>query len=418
MADLQNWIRHGDEMRRPLLVNPELSNAEKIVIVGAGLSGMCCAFRIAEKRPDIEIILVEKSSRLGGVITTWKDNEWLCDLAVNATRNHPAFWRLIDDLELENKFKPSNSKAKSRWILMNGKKHKLSLLSIFKFGPFKLRNAILQAKKGGYSVAEMLPNKQIADALTLGIVNDTAENVDADFLMPSMTNFGGSAPIKKSKLKPLISKSYPLFTPKKGLIASLEGGMETLVTALGDRLTNMSNVKVIVDCEAKSPQSVAQQYSVPVSSVIWSAPGLQENFESTELSIFAIGFTNQSVAKIKFGYGTLIPDKSLPISGILHESDVHQSKRCPNGHRLFRLMVPHNRWDMDEQSVLECAQKLLAHNPVLFTKIGQRKIPRYKPGHMARVAQQSVEYSNVGWSVSGVSVTHVVDQSERIAELF
>ena len=36
MADLQNWIRHGDEMRRPLLANSDLPKAEKIVIVGGG----------------------------------------------------------------------------------------------------------------------------------------------------------------------------------------------------------------------------------------------------------------------------------------------------------------------------------------------------------------------------------------------
>ena len=418
MVDLQDWLRHGEEMRRPLLVNPNLSKAKKIVIVGAGLSGMCCAYRIAEQRSDLEIVLVEKSSRLGGVIATWSDQEWLCDLAVNATRSHPAFWRLVNDLRLGDKFSQSNSKAKSRWILLNGKRHKLSVLSIFKFGPLKLRKAIKESKIGGRSVAETLPHKEIADALTLGIVNDTADNVDADFLFPTMTEFGPPAPVKKSKLRSLILKSYPLFTPRKGALASLEGGMETLISALRDKLVNMSNVEIVLDFEADSPTAVAQQFEVPLDSIIWSAPGWQDDYDTTELSIFAIGFTNQSVAHVKIGYGTLIPDKSIPISGILHESDIHYSKRSPRGHRLFRLMVPHNRWDKDEQSVLAWAKKLLGDKPVIFTKIGQRRIPRYKPGHMAKTAQKYPDYSIVGWTASGVSITHVVDQSERIAELF
>ncbi len=91
MADLQNWIRHGDEMRRPLLANSDLPKAEKLVIVGGGLSGLCCALRIAEKRPNLPILLVEKSAELGGVIATWQEGEWICDLAVNAARPHPAF---------------------------------------------------------------------------------------------------------------------------------------------------------------------------------------------------------------------------------------------------------------------------------------------------------------------------------------
>ena len=40
------------KMRRPLLVTDDVSSSEKIVIVGGGLSGLCCAYRIAKKRPD------------------------------------------------------------------------------------------------------------------------------------------------------------------------------------------------------------------------------------------------------------------------------------------------------------------------------------------------------------------------------
>ena len=418
MAGLQNWIRHGDEMRRPLLANSDLPKAEKLVIVGGGLSGLCCALRIAEKRPELPILLVEKSAELGGVIGTWQEEEWICDLAVNATRPHPAFWRLIDDLQLSSKFQTSNPKAKSRWILLGNKPHKLSIFSLLKIGPFKLRKALKLVRNGGYSVADLIPNKQIADALTLGIVNDTASNVDADFLMPSATKFGDNPPIKKSKLASLVAKSYPLFTPKKGTIASLEGGMITLTKGLIERLQSMPNVDIMLNYNAQSPKSVAAENNVPISSVIWSAPGLQEDFESTELSIFAIGYESQQVSDVKLGYGTLIPNKSLPISGILHESDIHQSKRSPAGHRLFRLMVPHSRWDKDDSSVLACAEELLAQKPVLFTKIGERQIPRYKPGYMSKTSVMSPDFTMVGWAVSGVSITHVVDEAERVAELF
>ena len=109
---------------------------------------------------------------------------------------------------------------------------------MLKIGPFKLRKALKLVRNGGYSVADLVPHKQIADALTLGIVNDTAVNVDADFLMPSVTKFGDNPPVKKSKLAKLVAKSYPLFTPKKGTIASLDGGMKTLTRALIERLND------------------------------------------------------------------------------------------------------------------------------------------------------------------------------------
>ena len=81
-------------------------------------------------------------------------------------------------------------------------------------------------------------------------------------------------------------------------------------------------------------------------------------------------------------------------------------------------MVPHNRWNGNEESVLSCAENLLASNPEKFVKIGEREIPRYKPGYMREIAQMNTNCTYIGWSVSGVSITHVIDEAERIAEQF
>ena len=418
MPSLESWIKHGEELRRPLIVNAKLGDSEKVVIVGGGLSGLCCAYRIAQKRPDISVVIHERSNRLGGVINTWQDGEWICDLAVNATRPHPAFWRLIKDLGLSEKFSPSRPQAKSRWVLLNGKAHKLSWRTLFKIGPLKLRKALKNSRAGGRTVGQVIPHKPIADALCLGIVNDTSDNVDADFLLPSLTRFGENPPIKRAKLTKLIADSYPIFTPKRGSIASIDGGMLSLIDALVAVLSSLENVEIRLEQEAQSAQAVAQEYGITVESIIWAAPGVQDNFTESSLSIFAIGYRDEQVANVKVGYGTLIPGSKLPISGILHESDLHHSQRCPEGHRLFRLMVPHNRWDNDEQKVVECAEKLLAKDPVLFVKIGERKIPSYPPGYMADLKQLNNDCSYAGWSISGVSITHVVDEAERFAELF
>jgi hypothetical protein len=66
--------------------------------------------------------------------------------------------------------------------------------SLLKIGPFSLRKAIKNSRKGGSSVSQVIPHRAIADAMTLGIVNDTSENVDADFLFPGLTKFGNDAP--------------------------------------------------------------------------------------------------------------------------------------------------------------------------------------------------------------------------------
>ena len=391
---------------------------EKIVIIGGGLSGLCTAFRLGQKYPDKKLILVEKSERLGGVIQSWKKGEWICDLAVNASRPHPAMWRLIDDLGLADLWKPSTDKVNSRWVWLNNSKHKISPLSLFKIGPLKLRKAIKSSRIGKISVSQLIPHSKISDALTLGIVNDTSDNVDADFLFPSLTKFGPSQPISNRKLAKIIAPTYPIFQPKSRSIASLKGGMEVLIGALKERIESMTNVEILLGHDIASPQLASEKFGTPLASIIWTAPGLIDNYEQTSLSIFAVGFEQGHVKHIPLGYGLLIPDKSIPVSGILHESDIHHSQRAPDGHRLFRLMVPHDRWDQDNLTVRKSLSEFFGKNePVLFENIGTRIIPSFKPGHMDRISKLSYEFTYLGWSVSGVAITHVVDETERLLEL-
>ena len=89
MQDRQAWIRHGQELRRPLLVNPALADEGHVVVVGAGLSGLTAAYRLREARPDVRVTVLERSDRAGGVIRTWRKDEWVGEFAVNASRPHP-----------------------------------------------------------------------------------------------------------------------------------------------------------------------------------------------------------------------------------------------------------------------------------------------------------------------------------------
>lgn len=418
MYSVEDWVRYGDELRRPLLVSEGLTKSTHLVIVGGGLSGLTIAYRLASKRPDISITILEGSDALGGVIKTWKSDEWVCDLAVNATRSHPAVWRLAADLSLGDVFMPSNPNAQHRWIHLKEKMHRLSWRTAFKIGPFRTRRSIIESRKGGRAVSEVLPHELIADAMTLGIVNDTSGHVDADFLFPSLTRFGPSPPIKWSKIKKKIRGTYPLFTPKKGSLASFDGGMICLIEALSKALEAMPNVTVQFGQHVNSPEEVSEKFDVPLSSVVWTAP-MDLATSSTSLSIYAIGYRKEDISHVKVGYGTLIPASNIPISGILHESDIHHSNRAPEGHRLFRLMVPHSRWNGDHQSIKECAHELLSSSKsVIFHHLGERKIPSYPPGHMNQVSQQNDTFTRAGWAFSGVSITHVIAEAERIAALF
>ena len=84
---------------------------------------------------------------------------------------------LYEDLELGSAFAESNPQAKKRWLLINKKKTQLSWISALKMGPIRLFRSLRSSREGKKSVAQVFPSETIADAMTLGIVNERSANV-------------------------------------------------------------------------------------------------------------------------------------------------------------------------------------------------------------------------------------------------
>ncbi len=417
MQEKQAWIRHGQELRRPLLVNPALTDEGHVVVVGAGLSGLTAAYRLREARPELRVTILEGSDRAGGVIRTWRKDGWVGELAVNASRPHPAVWRLIDDLGLMTTWHPSQPEAKHRWIEHNNRRRRLGPSTVLKAGPRRLWRGIRTARQGGRSMAEALPVPWLADAMTHGIVNAPAADVDADLLMPAMARYGEDPPMSRRALARAIRTTYPGWTPKRGEMGSLDQGMETLVEALLAALNNDPSVDLRFNVNVSTPQAAAEHAGVSVASVLWAAPRVNDE-TGPPLTVVAVGYSNDEAASVPVGYGTLFPDVDSPISGILHESDVHHGQRAPAGHRLFRLMVPHSRWNGEEESVRAALRTMLCPaEPAMFEILGTRHVPPVGPGHMQRVAEHAEPWSWIGWSATGVAITHVISEAERLVDL-
>ena len=417
MQDRQAWIRHGQELRRPLLVNPALADEGHVVVVGAGLSGLTAAYRLREARPDVRVTVLERSDRAGGVIRTWRKDEWVGEFAVNASRPHPAVWRLIDDLGLMPSWQPSRAEARHRWILTDGRRHRLGLSTMLKIGPGRMLRGVRTARQGGRSMAEALPVSWLADAMTHGIVNAPAAEVDADLLMPTMARYGAAPPMRRRALARAVRSTYPGWTPRRGQMGSLEQGMGGLVEALVDALNDDDMVSMRFNVDVPSPEAAAEHAGLSLTSVLWAAPR-PEDEPGPELTVAVVGYTHADASAVPVGYGTLCPDPSSPVSGVLHESDVHHGARAPSGHRLFRVMVPHARWDGEEGSLRKTVKQMLCPaEPVLFEVLGTRRVPHVRPGHMQRVAEHAAPWSWIGWSATGVAITHVVSEAERLADL-
>ena len=83
---------------------------EKVVIVGAGISGLACAFRL--RQLGCPCLVLEAQGRVGGVIASVRRNGFVFELGPQFPRFPNPLWHLVCELGLEREFLVGNPKAK------------------------------------------------------------------------------------------------------------------------------------------------------------------------------------------------------------------------------------------------------------------------------------------------------------------
>jgi protoporphyrinogen/coproporphyrinogen III oxidase len=97
-----------------------VGHTNKAVVVGAGISGLACAFRLEQL--GIRPILLEASENAGGAISTINRNGLVFEGGPQCPRFPEPIWRLVRDLGLESEFVVGDRNAK-RYILRDGRLH-------------------------------------------------------------------------------------------------------------------------------------------------------------------------------------------------------------------------------------------------------------------------------------------------------
>lgn len=93
---------------------------QQIVVVGGGVTGLCCAYKLREL--GVSVVLLEASERPGGVIVAARRNGFLFDGGPQCPRFPRALWDLVLELGLESEFVHVDPRAK-RFVLKNGELH-------------------------------------------------------------------------------------------------------------------------------------------------------------------------------------------------------------------------------------------------------------------------------------------------------
>ena len=91
---------------------------EKVVVIGAGISGLSCAYRL--KQLGIPCLVLEAGNCAGGVIATTRRGGFLFELGPQCPRFAASVWKLVRELNLEKEFIAGDKRAK-RYIVRQGK---------------------------------------------------------------------------------------------------------------------------------------------------------------------------------------------------------------------------------------------------------------------------------------------------------
>ncbi len=108
--------------------NPQfqIRNAKSVVVIGAGVSGLCVAYWL--KSIGIDVTVLEKDSQPGGTMKTLHDDGWLIESGPNsALETTPLLNQLFEELDILEQRIYADEASSNRYIVRNGKLHPLPM---------------------------------------------------------------------------------------------------------------------------------------------------------------------------------------------------------------------------------------------------------------------------------------------------
>lgn len=419
----------------------------KIVIVGAGISGLALAYRLQQTCASAEITLLEQRDRPGGTVWTERRDGFQIEIGPNGFLDtKPTTLSLCKELNLaEQLLSASDLASKNRFLFLDNHLRKLpgSLVSFLFSDLLSWRGklAILMERfrsprrdgadesidsfarrRAGREAAEIL-----ADALVTGIYagDPTLLSIRATFprLVEFETKYGsvmkGFAQAARQRRAESAAKGQPDQRP--GKMWSLSPGLRLLIETIRDRLARPPLTGVNVKRVERASEGEKAGWIIrsegndrwPADAVILACPAYQQaamvadlDHELAELvgaipynrvAVVALGYRAAEVPVSLDGFGFLAPQRTRrDLLGVQWCSSIFPN-RAPSGYVLLRAMC--GGWHRpevvgwDDARLLEAVRaelRLAMHiqaTPIFHQIVRwDRAIPQYHVGHLQRVA--------------------------------
>jgi oxygen-dependent protoporphyrinogen oxidase len=282
-----------------------------VVVIGAGISGLVCAYRL--KMLGVDVVLLEQSGQVGGVMQSVRIDEFLIERGPNSAQGIPELLALVDELGITSELVEGNPKAPA-YVYFNGKLRAVpmsppslltsDLLSLS--GKLRLLREPLIAKRklpGEESVSDFTTRRlgsEVADRLVApfvsGIYAGDEKRLSIQAAFPMMASLesgygslfrGGIAKIRDARQAK--KNSPPSNLPKRKRSVSFRNGMqvlpETLAAKLGDDLLTECQEVSIADCGLRIADTSSQQNQTGRFAINFKHSGVEQQITCNHLVI-------------------------------------------------------------------------------------------------------------------------------------
>src|SRR5262245_60089812 len=423
-----------------------MGNHRAAIVIGAGISGLVCAYRL--KTLGVDVLLIEKNDRVGGVIQSENIDGFLIERGPNSSQGTEELIALVEELGILEELVEGNPKAPA-YVYFKGRLHavpsgpgafiKSDLLSpagklrILK-EPFVPRRsqrseesvAAFARRRIGNEAAERLVAPFVsgiyagdADCLSVKAAFPRLANLEANYggLFRGMFAKAREARRTRQNAGAVLEKA----APTRRRLCSFKTGMaflpKTLASKLGeDLLTGCTELGM-----ARAPdlrtftlefENRGNRHQLVADHVILAAPSnvassliglistelsdLLNEIDYPPLSIVSLAYENSKVSTPLDGFGFLVPpSERMNILGCVWNSSLFRN-RAPNGTSLLTSFVGGARntsaaWSADAELVslvhteLQKVLGVSSEPRVISITRYERSIPQYNIGHLERV---------------------------------
>ncbi len=448
----------------------------RVVVVGAGISGLSLAWYLRRLRPEWELVILEGGDRCGGKVFTVEEEGFIIERGVNGfLDNKPGTLDLASALEVP--LYVSSDAARRRFIVKRGRLvplpespgaflkspllspgGKLRLL----MEPFVPKRSSASDESLASFARRRLGNQALQwliDPMATGIYAGDPQRLSLRSCFPRIHEleqdygslFKAMFALKRKARKE--GKKGPGAGPG-GTLTSFEAGMGQMIAALQSHFRDCIKLgspveEVVPSSDGGWEVNTASGESLRATHVVLAAPAhdvaemaggslnglssLAAEVEYPPVAVIAIGLKKGRLKAPLNGFGFLAPGcERRQILGALWDSAIFPN-RAPEGYELIRVLVGGARnpdiVSLEDVCLLDVVLKELKDLMGLdarpdFTAVyrWERAIPQYNVGHAT--LEEDVNrflkrnpglYVRCNW-MGGVSFNDCIANSRRLAE--